>query len=120
VKAPDGEYRLGEATIFSAGRLRRLLDAGILDPSVHGENCYRVIQDRYCKLLRIDPDDMLVIRVEEPIAKMYQARIQAVLEELPESIPIEERIWTAHQKGLIGVSPLILNFVKSRFFPSLA
>jgi hypothetical protein len=114
-----GEFKVGSAVLYTKSRNDQL-EAKQLLPSLPSSWLYDlVILPKYCDMLGIPQDDMLVHWWQkEPRTKMIED-IDAAFEKLPQDLPLAKRIWLAHESvyrnGYLRKDVLL--FIKEKFFP---
>lgn len=100
----DGVYLLGDETIMTAGKLREYLMERSDDgrPRRPDGAIFTVIRPKYCRMLDIDPDQMIAFDGRRDDLKIDDARIDEAFESLGDGLPLAERIWKAHVIGFRG------------------
>jgi hypothetical protein len=114
-----GALRVESMLYFTARRHRELDAMGAVLSTRPPRVVAPFIDDRYCRMLDIDPADMLVTSMHELQLQAMRSAVDCEFAALPEDLPIAERILRAHAVGLreLGtVSPLLLAGLRARFF----
>ena len=115
----SGEFEIGSSRIkvFTEKRWRELAAQGAFPYLQDYERLVHVIQPKYCFMIDIHPDNMIVNFLSAEIAVELEHLIDAYFLELPVDIDLTERIYLAHEKAWkeFGGSDYI-DFVKTQFF----
>lgn len=94
--APDpklGEYELETRQIlYSIKRRRELEEADIIPTSDDNYVHMAVIPEKYCRLLGIEPDDMIGCFKDRTIATSYPDEFEAAWEKQDATLPLKERV----------------------------
>jgi hypothetical protein len=124
--AEDGVMRIeGDQELYFTARRYRELDAiGAVvfarPPWVFAP----LIDERYCRMLGIDPEDMVVAMMDEEVPERLRAEADRNFTALPLDQPLKERIWQAHAVALalreFGYPPralaALLAALRARYF----
>lgn len=119
---PDlGEFELlpAKITIFTAKRLKELREQKMFPVS---KNLYAVpvILSKYCTMIDLDPDHMVVYFVDRYIADQLKQNIDSFFTEMTEELMISKRIYLAHQKAWEQIGCVtLMSFIKEKYFKSL-
>ena len=100
----DGVYLLGDETIMTAGKLREYLEerAEECDSTRRNNTIFHYIRPKYCRMLGIDPDEMLASLQSELWAERLDRQIDEAFGRLDPDLPLAQRIWKAHIIGFMG------------------
>jgi hypothetical protein len=120
--AQDGTFVVGGNTIRTAACLEEYLRARQEHRALLGrppKRVFHVIQPEYCRMLGIDPDEMIAVSLPEIWVKKFVADIPVNFQALPATMALPDRIFEAHLQAYGGGMVKIMRFVKARFFRRL-
>ncbi len=120
-----GEFIIARQPCYTLRRYKELLSADkIPSPPFPGSPVVSLlVQARYCEMIRIDPEDMLLVWRYEATQRECQAQIDAYFTALPDFIPVRERVWEAHKavwEGQHNFGEFIAFAAKRYFAPEQA
>ncbi len=93
-----GDFRFGSALFHTFRRYRQLAEEGLL-PSADTEHMYfPLIAVEYCRVIGVDPEDMLVTGAPSFWVQEVQSRISDLFGQFPEGTPIHKRIYLVHEQ----------------------
>lgn len=110
IPEPYGEVVLNDVTVRTYQRTEDLRRYGFLLPLPNGFEFMFLVQPKYCELLGLSVNDMLVLPVQSQLKHLVTTQIDAAFEEIPDLNTLD-RVREAHKRGSIGLSPAILSYV---------
>ncbi len=123
----EGTFRLPTRTFETHRRFVEFQDERFPTLSELRAREYWVIAPKYCQMMGIDPDDMIVHCAPEGgvryngVPWLTQAEVDAAFDALPEGMPLEERIWASHFPAWKRQfpDPPAISFIHDRYCPSV-
>lgn len=117
-KNGEGCYRIGGVVVKTARRLQREIPPGegAVDnrPARRKTAIFHGIRPKYCRMLGINPEDMVASLEAEVRVGRLDRQIDAAFEGLPIGLPLPDRIWKAHFIGMQGNNRAVLRFIARR------
>lgn len=115
-----GEFRFGSNVFYTAKRNAELVRDGLIAEPKSGWAFYYLIHSKYCKMMGIEEDEMLVDLWQESLIKSEQQKIDDYFAQMPEDIPLDQRVWVAHRDiwKKRALSSQVVSFLRERFFPT--
>ena len=113
----DGVYLLGDERVMTAGKLRDYLEERTEegDSPRRNNTIFHYIRPKYCRMLGIDPDEMLAALQSDRWAERLDRQIDEAFNRLGAELPLAQRIWKAHAIGFMGLRDSVLRFIATRF-----
>jgi hypothetical protein len=98
----SGDYVLpGGGIIRTRKRFNQLLDKKILPQLEEDNTLFLLIPEQYCRLMNIDPDNMLVLPLVKETARKFESMLEQCFNDLLDIYDIKLRIWTAYENMLL-------------------
>jgi hypothetical protein len=123
----DGEYYL-DNSYYTLRKYQEMQAEGRFRPLSLGCDYRPVVANKYCELLGIDVQQMLVRWNHPNNRSVLEAAVDQYYNELPENMPLGKRIWKAHERiwlaGGAGnvmsrVSGRFIEFMRTTYFPDI-
>lgn len=113
-----GEFELKDKSIhMTRKRSKKLLKEGIIE-EINPFHYYLWIEEKYCQIIGVDPDEMVVHYLQEEFVKLMRNEIDSEYNELSEQSDLKQRIWQAHIKIWEKYFRYLelFNFIKEKYF----
>jgi hypothetical protein len=92
-----GEYKDSRGTVFvTLWRLNELIQKKVMPRIRNDYTIFLAIPSKYCKLLNIDPNDMLASIVSKQWAEMFENKLDLFYAQTPSDMDTKQRILNAY------------------------
>ena len=92
------EFRLAGRIFRTQRRNRELAENGLLPTLPAGFTYFLLVDRKYCDMLGLDPESMLVELWQEPLVEKVRREVDEAFSKLSNEPSLPERVWLAHER----------------------
>ncbi|GFE68142.1 hypothetical protein [Chroococcus sp. FPU101] len=117
-----GEFKIGRSQIiaFTAKRWKYLTENGMIAKLPDDLAPYHVILPKYCLMLGIESEDMIVKILSNNVAQILKQEVDNYFEQLSVKMSLNQKIFLAHEQAWKNIGGLeYFDFVKKMFYKNI-